>query len=124
MGTYLLTRNSGQFKDFFYDFASLNVIIASGTAFILLKWISEAGIFASPKVHALTRSLATSAFGIYLIHILVIELLGSRISWLHINSFMGNAIWSVLLVSTLVYIISYLIVRVMQMIPVIKHIVP
>lgn len=124
IGTYLFTRNSGQFEGFFYDFVSINVILASGAAFLLLRSISESRPFTSPNLHAILRTLATSTFGIYLIHILVIEVLSGWIPFLHLNSFIGNAIWSVLLVSMVVFILSFLSVRILQKIPVLKSIVP
>ncbi len=124
IGTYLTTRAAGQFDGFFYDFLTLNVTLASGAAFLLLRWLSEAGPLTLPGVHAATRTLAISTFGIYLIHVLVLEVLSGWIPFVHINSFMGNAIWSVPLVSTFVFIISFLIVRVLQKIPVLNSIVP
>jgi surface polysaccharide O-acyltransferase-like enzyme len=124
VGTYLLTRVSGQFDGFFYDFVSLNVILASGTAFLLLRWISERELFKSSNSHMFMRALATSAFGIYLVHILVIEVLRDWIPFLHISSFMGNAIWSIPLVSIIVFSLSFLIVRILQKLPVLKYIVP
>ena len=124
IGTYLFTRSSGQFDGFFYDFVSLNVILASSAAFLLLRWISERKPFTSPNIHAILRTMATSTFGIYLIHIIVIEVLSGWIPFLHINSFMGNAIWSVLLVSTVVFLFSFLAVRIFQKIPILKYIVP
>ncbi len=124
LGTYLMTQAAGQFDGFFYDFLALNVVLASGAAFILLRWLSEKTPFAAPNVHAATRTLALSTFGIYLIHVLVIEVLSGWIPFLHINSFMGNAIWSVPLVTTIVFLISFLIVRLLQRIPVLKSIVP
>jgi surface polysaccharide O-acyltransferase-like enzyme len=123
VGTYLFTRNSDQFDGFFYDFVSLNVILASSTVFLLLRWISEANIFSSSRAYALMRTFAASAFGIYLVHILVIEVLSSWIPFVHINSFMGNAIWSVPLVSMVVFFLSFLIVRILQKIPILKYIV-
>ena len=124
IGTYLLTRNSGQFDGFVYDFVSLNVIFASGAAFLLLRWISEGTLFTSPNVHALMRTLATSTFGIYLIHVIVIEVLRYGIPCLQVSSFMGNAIWSIPFASTVVFILSFLIVHILQKIPILKHIVP
>jgi len=123
-GTYLFTRNSGQFEGFFYDFVSINVILISSGAFLLLRWVSERKPFTSPNAQAMLRTIATSTFGIYLIHILIIEVLSSWIPFLHINSLMGNAIWSVLLVSTIVFTLSFLIVRILQKIPILKYIVP
>jgi surface polysaccharide O-acyltransferase-like enzyme len=124
VGTYLFTRNSDQFDGFFYDFVSLNVILASSAGFLVLRWISEGKAFISPNVHAMLRTVATSSFGIYLIHIIVIEVLSGWIPFLHINSFMGNAIWSVPLVSMVVFILSFLFVRILQKIPILKYIVP
>ncbi len=86
-GTYLLTLRSGAYNGVFYDFVSMNVIIASGAAFILLRRIAEAGIFTTPRFRAVTRSLAAASFGIYLVHILVIEILNGWIPMLHLNSF-------------------------------------
>ncbi|HKG55159.1 MAG TPA: acyltransferase family protein [Anaerolineales bacterium] len=123
-GTYLFTRNSGQFEGFFYDFVSINVILISSAAFLLLRWVSERKPFTSPNAQAMLRTIATRTFGIYLIHILIIEVLSSWIPFLHLNSLMGNAIWSVPLVSTVVFTLSFLIVRILQKIPILKYIVP
>jgi surface polysaccharide O-acyltransferase-like enzyme len=123
-GTYLLTLSSGVYNGVFYDFVSMNVIIASVGAFILLRRIAEAGVFTSPRVQAVTRSLASASFGIYLVHILVMEILNDRIPVFHLNSFIGYSLWSVPLVTTIVFLVSFLLVRGLQKIPVIKLIVP
>src|SRR5262249_51818639 len=101
-----------------------NVIFASGSAFILLRQISEAKLFTSQGTHDLMRSLATSAFGIYLVHVLVIEVLSFNLPLIHMNSFMGSALWSIPFVSTIVFIISFWITRFIQKIPVLNYIVP
>jgi len=124
VGTYLMTRNSGKFDGFFYDLVVLNVILDSAAAFMLIRWISEADVFASPKVHDFARWLASGTFGIYLIHVLVIEVLHDWIPGFHLDSFMGNPLWSIPLVSGIVFILSFLIVRVLQKIPVLERIVP
>ena len=124
IGTYILTYLSGQFDGFFYDFVSLNVIFASGAAFLLLRWTAEAKPFAAWNASRLIRTFTASAFGIYLVHILVVEVLSGWIPFLHVNSFMGNAIWSVLLVTIVVFFLSFLIVRVLQKIPILRHSVP
>lgn len=124
IGTYLMTRNSGQFNSFFYDLVSLPVIIASAGAFLLLRWASEARIFASPKAHDFLRLAASTTFGIYLIHVLIIEILHGWIPGFRLDSFTGNPIWSIPLVSLVVFILSFLIVRLLQKIPVLNQIVP
>ena len=59
-----------------------------------------------------------------LIHILVVEILNDRIPGFHLNSFIGYPLWSVPLVTTIVFLVSFLIVRGLQKIPFIKLIVP
>ncbi len=102
----------------------MNVIVASGAAFILLRKLSEARIVSSERVHDALRSLALASFGIYLIHILVIEVLNDRIPFARINASMGNPIWSIPFVTSLVFLISYLFVTLLQKIPLVKQIVP
>jgi len=124
VGTYVLTRRADQFDGFFYDFVSLNVILASAAAFLLLRRISETKLLTSAVAYAVVRSLATTTFGIYLVHVLVLELLRGWIPFLQINSSMANAIWSLPLVSILVFLVSFLIVCLLQKIPILKQIVP
>jgi surface polysaccharide O-acyltransferase-like enzyme len=124
IGTYLLTRASGQFDNFFYYLISLNVILASAAAFLLLRKISEGRLFTFPKARDLLRLLASCAFGIYLVHVVVIEVLQGWIPGIHLDSLIGNPIWSIPLVVAIVFGISFLIVRVLQKVPVLNHIVP
>jgi surface polysaccharide O-acyltransferase-like enzyme len=68
--------------------------------------------------------LAAAAFGIYIIHVMVMEVLSGWLPFVQINAFMGHALWSIPLVSTLVFLLSFLITRILQKIPVLRHIVP
>ena len=117
-----MSAQTGQ-KQIIY-FVSMNVILASGAAFVLIRKISEAKIFTSPRIHSITRSLASVSFGIYVIHVLIIEVLSDRIPFLHLNTFIGDALWSIPLVSTVVFILSFLIVRIIQTIPILNQAVP
>jgi surface polysaccharide O-acyltransferase-like enzyme len=124
IGTYLMTRDAGQFDGFFYDLVSLPVIVASAGAFLWLRWMAEAKVFASPKVHDFLRLLASTTFGIYLIHVLIIEIFRGWIPGFRLDSFIGNPVWSIPLVSSTVFVLSFLIVRVLQKIPALNQIVP
>jgi surface polysaccharide O-acyltransferase-like enzyme len=124
LGTYIRTRSAGQFDGFFYDFVSLNIILASAAAFILLRWLSDWKPFTNPKVLSILRSLATAAFGIYLIHVIVKEVLSGWLPFVQINSLMGNAWWSIPLTSTVVFLVSFLMTRLLQRIPVLRPMVP
>jgi surface polysaccharide O-acyltransferase-like enzyme len=124
LGTYYLTRASGKFENYFYGFTTPNVLLASATSFLLVKWLSETRSFTWPKIQYWIRTLAAASFGIYLVHVLVIELLQYWIPGYHIDTFMGNPLWSVPLVTTVVFILSYWIVRLLQRVPVLNRIVP
>jgi surface polysaccharide O-acyltransferase-like enzyme len=124
LGTYFLTRAAGKFDNYFYGFTTPNVILASVSAFLLLRWISEQSVLGSPKTRGFIRWLAIASFGIYLVHILVIEVLGGWLPGIHVNTFMGNPAWSIPLVCLLVFFASLLIVLVLQKVPVLNRIVP
>ncbi len=119
-GTYILTRLNGHFNGYFYDYVTIGVILSTAGAYLLLRKVSDVGFLASERFHSLMRWVAGGTFGVYLIHVLVIWSLDR----IHINSFMGSALWSVLLVATLVFVISFLLVRLLQKIPVMNYILP
>ena len=124
VGTYLMTRSSGKFDGFFYDFTSLNVIVASAAAFLLLRRISEVEVFTSARVHNFIRSIATASFGIYLIHVMMVEVLQGWIPGFRFDSLIGNPLWSIPLVSAIVLVLSFFAVRILQKIPILNRIVP
>jgi surface polysaccharide O-acyltransferase-like enzyme len=120
VGTYLLTRASGRFNGYFYDYVTLGVILSTGAAFVLLRAASDAGFLANERFHSLMRWVAGGTFGVYLIHVMFIW----GLDRLSINSFMGFALWSVPLVATLVFVMSFLVVRAFQKIPFMNYILP
>jgi surface polysaccharide O-acyltransferase-like enzyme len=120
LGTYLLTRAAGKFNGYFYDYVTLGTILGTAGAFLLLRAVSDVGFMATDRFRSLMRWVAGGTFGVYLIHVLVIWGLDS----IRVNSFMGFALWSVLLVATLVFVISFLIVRLLQKIPIMNYILP
>jgi surface polysaccharide O-acyltransferase-like enzyme len=124
LGTYFMTRASGRFDGFFYDLMSLNVILASGAVFVMLRWISETPLLQRSGRYGYFRLLAASAFGIYLIHVLVIEVLQGWIPGIRLDSFIGNPLWSIPLVCLVVFSVSFGLVHLLQKIPVLNRIIP
>jgi surface polysaccharide O-acyltransferase-like enzyme len=124
VGTYWLTSQTGKFDGFFYDLISLNVIVASAGAFLVLRWIAETKLSTPSKFRGIIRGLAAGSFGIYLVHVLVIEILGSKIPGIHFDTFMGSPLWSIPLVTGTVFIVSFLIVLALQKVPFLNRIVP
>jgi surface polysaccharide O-acyltransferase-like enzyme len=56
--------------------------------------------------------------------VLIIEILGGWIPGFRLDSFIGNPLWSIPLVTSIVFILSFMIVRLLQKIPVLNRIVP
>ena len=120
IGTYLLTRASGSFNGYFYDYTTIGTIPATAAGFVLLRALSDVGFLASERFHSFMRFVSASTFGVYLVHVLFLWGLDS----LHVNSFMGLALWSIPLVATLVFALAFALARVLQKIPVVNYIVP
>lgn len=120
VGTYILTRNAGQFRGYFYDYITLGVILATAGAFLLLRRLSDVPLLSTERAHRFLRWVAGGTFGTYLIHIMFLWVL----DWLHINTFMGWALWTVPFVATLAFALAFLATRLLQKIPVVNYIVP
>lgn len=123
-GTYYLTQDSRKFENYFYGFTTPNVIVASAASFLLLKWIAETWKGSSQGTQLFIRSLAAASFGIYLVHVLVIEVLAGMVPGIQLDSFMGHPAWSIPLVCILVFFASFLIVLGLQKVPALNRIVP
>ena len=120
LGTYVLTRANGHYSGYFYDYVTIGVIPAAAGGFLLLRQLSDMPALSTEKFHSFTRWLAGGTFGVYLVHVLVMR----GLDWLHVNSFMGSALWSIPLVATLVFAIAFVITRLLQKIPVLNYLVP
>jgi surface polysaccharide O-acyltransferase-like enzyme len=109
IGTYLLTKNKGQFISDFYSFLSPNVIIASIGIFLFFKQSN----FKNRFLTAMTNFISTYSYGIYLAHIFVLNLLLKvGISWTFINPIIG-----ILLTTLLCLTISSIIIYIINKIP-------
>lgn len=123
-GTYFMSATAGEFAEFFYDYLSLNVILASASSFLLLKSLSSQEFMGRPAVSRLVRTAARGSFGIYLIHVLVLDIVGGHIPLIHFNVEMGNPVWSIPLVSVIAFVTSFCAVYVMQKISILNRVVP
>lgn len=114
IGTYLLTlENKGIFNEFFYHYLNFNTLLVSVWIFILFKCKIK-------KCPTIILLLSEYSFGIYLIHILIIELLNK----LQINITLFSPIFSIPIFSIVVLILSFLAVWTLSKVPILKRIVP
>lgn len=124
LGAYLMSSSAGAYNGFFYDFLSFNVIAAAAGAFVLLRRAGESAALGSDRLQAALRSLAPATYGIYLVHVLVIEILGYGIPSVPVNTSIGNPAWTIPVVCVIVFFVSYVIVRGLQQVPILRQIVP
>ena len=104
----------------FRSYPSLNIIIMSLGAFLIIK---HAGEKASPFWANFAHQAGIASFGIYLIHLLVLNMIARLwVSWGH-DVQAGNAIIVVPVVAIITFVVSWALVYVIQKIPVLRAIV-
>jgi surface polysaccharide O-acyltransferase-like enzyme len=120
VGTNLLSPSAAPIDIYFYSYFSPPTVLASICGFLLLKHLGQnlgrAGRF--------VRMVAGTAFGIYLIHIFVVELLRKGILGFRLYSWQGPSIYMIPLTALAVYLLSFAIIFGMQKIPFVKLLVP
>jgi len=104
----------------FRSYTSLNIIIMSLGAFMLIKAPGEK---ASHFIANISHQGGIASFGIYLIHLLVMtEIAAIWTSWGY-DPQAGNAIIAIPLVAIITFLISWLLVYLIQKIPILRAIV-
>lgn len=120
VGTNVLSPSAAPIEIFFYSYFSPPTVLASICGFLLLKHLGNN----LGRAAGLVRLVAATAFGIYLIHIFVVELLRRGILGFRLYSWQGPAIYMIPLTALAVYALSFVIVFGMQKIPLGKRLVP
>lgn len=120
VGTNLLSAQNGPIDAYFYSYFSPPTVLASICGFLLLKDLgSNLDRFAR-----IIRTVSAASFGIYLIHIFVVELLRKGDLGFHLYSWIAPSVYMIPLTGLAVFAISFLIVFAMRKIPVLKMLVP
>jgi Uncharacterized protein conserved in bacteria len=99
----------------FYDYFSITTFIQSISTFCIFEYIVSKKKF-SNKVNNIISKLARYTFGIYLVHMLVIYILQE----FGFNSYVINSIINIPLLSIISFMISLLIVFIIDKIPIIN----
>lgn len=97
----------------YYGYFSVNALFESVAIFTLFKYRK----FGSEKTNNFIAKLSKYSFGIYLIHVIIIDMLGKC---LDINTLSFNPIASVIVISVIVFIISCVISAGLNHIPFVK----
>jgi surface polysaccharide O-acyltransferase-like enzyme len=120
VGTDLISQQAGQVDSYFYNYLGF-AVIAGSTGFFL--WLKSLGKDLSGKNITLLKPLSNATFGMYFIHVFVLE--GMQKSWFGFNLYgwMGPAVYMVPLTAIVAFTISFGIVFLIQKIPLLKYIV-
>lgn len=126
LATYHITvKSGGIFSEYFYGWLSPNVIIASASAFILVKyWVPKSKFLLNERVSAVIGAISAASLGIYLVHVIFFELLQKGRFGVTISSLQGHPILSIPLTTMAVFSLSYLVVAILKKLPVLRKTVP
>ncbi|TNJ45768.1 acyltransferase family protein [Tamlana fucoidanivorans] len=77
-GMFYFTERNGKLFNYFYDFLSVNTLLVATTLFLLVKDCS----IQNKKIKRLIINISNCCFGVYLMHVLVLELFNMlRYDW-------------------------------------------
>lgn len=129
--TYKYSKLGKGFDATFYGYISPNVVLMTIGSFLLLRNESTLLFLKKrPILQSAVEKLSISSFGIYLVHVAILDLLatGTVGRWLHLPMTLTattfDPIFSIPLLTLIVLTISTLIVLSLQRIPLLNHLVP
>lgn len=115
--TVIISEVSGEFYKVFWGYTNFPTVGLAMGVFVLFKYIKWDKLFSSISKVKILTSVASASFGIYLIHMIVMNVF----YWYGVNT--QGLKWRVI-GPVLVYIISLIIVKLLQKVPIIKKIIP
>ncbi|MBK9210986.1 MAG: hypothetical protein IPL71_22980 [Anaerolineales bacterium] len=96
----------------------MNIVLLTVTAFILLR-----EVHVSDRAYAFLAPLGRASFGIYLVHVIVITEL-SKIPFIAAWFSAGSSIYMIPLLGLFGFLASYVVVAIVQKIPVLRWSMP
>ena len=114
---YILSMKDGVLNKIFFDYNLFPSVLLAVAIFVFFKNINWDFLYKKNFIRTLISNMSSCSFGIYLIHMIVIN------SLFYIFKLEANLVWR--LIGFLgVYAISFIIVYILKRIPIIKNIVP
>lgn len=125
LGTYFLViRNSGALDPSLYNYQAPNVVIMSLSIFIIFKSIDFNKIMGNSSGSAgFITYLSSASFGVYLIHPIVIALLGKN-RFVQVNWMLYHPAVGITVTALLATVICFLVVFAIKKVPYIRSITP
>lgn len=124
--TYLLMLDGGGvFDPYFLNYYSINMIINVGALFLVLKSLPyEAWFERFPRGRDAVILLSSCSFGIYFVHVMIMELLGSRQLGFELTPLAFNPLLAIPLTTFITFTLSFGVTLILKRIPIVRFIVP
>lgn len=119
-GTNMLSVRAGPIDAYFYSYFSPPTVLATICGFFLLKDLGQR----LGKAGGLVRAVSATSFGIYLVHIFVVELLRKGDLGFRLYSWMAPSAYMIPLTALVVFFLSFVIVFALRKIPILRMLVP
>lgn len=122
---YYLTVDGGKFDTNLFEYITWHVIIASFTGFIMLKSLAQyLEKWTLPNVKRIIAVVSGTTFGIYLVHPQILKLLETGVSGFHLSTDSTHPLFAIPLTVLVTFFLSFVLVYILQKIPVIRLTVP
>lgn len=122
--TYFLSTRSGTFNEYFYGYLSPNIIVLSVMFFLSIKYILQDAKFNSKLGVKIIKMVSSASLGIYFIHPIFLHHLNNQNFGFSLNALSGNPIFYIPITTTVTFILSFLVINILQKTPLFKHCVP
>ncbi len=123
--TYTLTIEAGKLDGRYYSYNGINLILAGICGFIIIKAIGELpALLSSPAMINFLTRLSKTGFGIYLIHIIILAGLQKGEFGFTLSAYTFQPIYAIPVLALIVFLASFIIIDLMQKIPILREIVP
>lgn len=124
--TYIFSlNNEGVFVPHIYSNYAPNVIFTSISVFLLFKTIDwNRYIGSNTVINRIISSFSSTSFGVYLSHLFVLRIINSGYMGISIEASSFHPIIGIPLVSLITFLLSHILVKILQKIPFVNTIVP
>jgi surface polysaccharide O-acyltransferase-like enzyme len=124
VATYRWSEVRQGYLDYYHNYLRLNIVLMTISIFFWLKYVGE-NLGARLNIRALgwARGLSTSTFGIYLVHALALTIIRKGVLGFQLTELSGSPYVMIPVLAALVFIVSYLVIAILQRIPYLRAIV-
>ncbi|AZF27477.1 acyltransferase [Pseudomonas sp. R2-60-08W] len=123
MTSYLTANNNGVFVGDFYGYLSPLVVVASASWFVCIKFLSGIYVLELEKnINRLVSSVSACSFGIYLIHVIFLDVCGNALESL-LPMLFSTPYINIPMLSVIVFVASYLAILLLRRIKFINRVV-